>query len=55
MKRIRLIQIVAILLFGFVSGIAKADGKPNITSQRVQAGQILNATGVKGGLIVHLG
>jgi len=55
MKRIRLFQIVAILLSGFVSGIAKADGKPNITPDRVQAGQILNATGVKSGLIVHLG
>jgi outer membrane protein assembly factor BamB len=54
MKRIRLFQIVTLLLCGLVSAITAAAGKPYITPQR-QAGQILSATGVKGGLIVHLG
>jgi len=54
MKRIRLFQIVAILLCGSVFGIVNADGKSNITPQD-QAEQILSATGVKGGLVVHLG
>jgi len=54
MKRIRLFQIVAILLCSFALGIVNANGKSNITPQG-QAEQILSATGVKGGLVVHLG
>jgi outer membrane protein assembly factor BamB len=54
MRRIRLFQIAAILLCILVCAITAAGRKTYITPQR-QAGQILSATGVKGGLIVHLG
>ncbi|HUU92410.1 MAG TPA: PQQ-binding-like beta-propeller repeat protein [Phycisphaerae bacterium] len=55
MRRIRLMQSVVILLFGLAFGIATAAENPNTAAARDQAGRILNATGVTGGLVVHVG
>ena len=55
MERIRLIQTVAVLLCGLGSGIAAEAATPEIAPQRAEAKRILDAAGVTGGLVVHLG
>jgi len=55
MKRLRLIPCAAITLFGLVCGIAAAAEAPDMIGARQQAAQILQAAGVTGGLVVHLG
>ncbi len=55
MKHARLILCVAPVLFGFVFDSAGAAKHPNMAAARDRARTILDATGVTGGLIVHLG
>lgn len=55
MERIRPIQTVAVVLWGLVFGIAAEAASPDAAGQRAEARRILDAAGVKGGLVVHLG
>ncbi len=55
MKRLRLMPYGALLLVGLVCCSATAAQNPNMAAARDQARSILDATGVTGGLVVHLG
>jgi len=55
MERIRLVQAVAVLLWSLVPCIATEAATPDIAPQRAEARRILDAAGVTGGLVVHLG
>jgi len=55
MKHTRLVLCVAPLLFGLACVSATAAEYPNMAPARDQAREILDATGVTGGLVVHLG
>lgn len=55
MDRNKLLPCVAVLILGLVWGIPAAAENPDATAARALARQILDATGVTGGMVVHLG
>jgi len=55
MRRMRLTPCLVTVLFSLVCGSAAAAENPDVAAARDQARGILDATGVTGGLVVHLG
>jgi len=55
MERIRVTHIVAVLLGGLVCGVAVGAARPRVVPLQDERRRILDAAGVQGGLVVHLG